>query len=147
MHEIPLTNDQRMWLRLNVILPTSLMAIVLMLFTGLFLVFFRSLPSHPMIRGLSWAAAALLVLVLLGVAYHVRNNRLDLARGTASVAIVRLLRKTTGNGSRHTFHAHFDSIGRVVVGMDQYERLTENETYRVTFSPRTRKGWEVASRW
>jgi hypothetical protein len=147
MHETPLTNDQRMWLRLNVLLPTILTALVLVLFAGLFLVFFRSIPSHPMIRGLSWAGAVLLLLVLLGVVYHVRNNRLDLARGTASVAIVRLLRKTTGNGSRYTFHAHFESIGRVVVGMDQYERLVVNETYRVTFSPRTRKGWEVASRW
>jgi hypothetical protein len=146
MHETPLTKEQRLWLRLNILLPTFFMAVVLVLFAGLFFVFFRSFPPHPLIRGLSWAGALLLVAVLLGVIYHVRNNRLDLQRGTASVAIARLLRKTTGNGSRRTFHAHFDGIGRVVVGMQDYERLVVDETYRVTFSPRTRQGWEVSSR-
>ncbi|HEX2832406.1 MAG TPA: hypothetical protein VHW00_05285 [Thermoanaerobaculia bacterium] len=142
--EVPLTDEQRMWLRANALLPTVFLLATLLLLAGMVALIAGPILPHPLGRIFVAVVALLLVGVCIAVAIHVRNNRADLRRGTASVARARLQRKERSGRAPYTFYAVFDGVGRVIVMGDVYERLVEGRTFEVTFSPRTRKAWSIS---
>jgi hypothetical protein len=141
--EVPLTTEQRNWLRANTILPTVFLAATLVLLGGMFVLIFAPVLSHPAVKIFAGIAALLLVAACMAVALHIRNNRADLRRGTTTVARARLQRKHRTSRAPYTFYAVFEGIGQVIVMGETYERLAEGETFEVTFSPHTRKAWSV----
>jgi hypothetical protein len=54
-----------------------------------------------------------------------------------------LSRKHHTYQSPKTFYAEFEGVGSVIVMGDVYEKIEEGKTYRVIYSPRTRRGWDV----
>lgn len=142
--EVPLTNEQRMWLRANALLPTVFLAAMLVIIAGIFALVAGPLLSHPVVRVFAGIVGVLLLAVCIAVAKHVRNNRADLRRGTATIARARLDTKHQTTRAPYTFYAVFDDVGQVIVMGNVYEQLVEGETYEITFSPHTRKAWGLS---
>jgi len=144
--EVPLTDEQRNWLRVNALLPTLFITALLIVIVAMFaFVWSTGAFAHPLVKVFTALSALLVIAVCIAVFKHVRNNRADLKRGTATIVTERLVRKHRTDRSPYTFYAEFEHAGQVIVMGDVYETLVENETYDVTFSPRTKKAWAVSA--
>jgi len=140
---VPLTEEQRNWLRVNTILP-ALFAAPIVAIVGSALVFIhRRFGAAWPVTIFVGLAALLLIAVTSAVALHVMNNLRDARRGVADVAVARLTGKRGAGWSPKTLYAEFESVGSVIVMGDVYEGLVAERWYRVTFSPYTRRCWAV----
>lgn len=140
---IPLTPEQLNWLRVNTILPILILlpilaGVVLMLFCvgGRFL-------NQPFVRGFALIVGLLLLGVGVAVVLHVRSHGADARAGVAQVRTAQLVRKRMTSQSPRVFYAEFEQIGSIKVMYELYQPLIEGQTYRVTYSPQTRRGWSV----
>lgn len=88
-------------------------------------------------------AGLMFLAVLAAVGLHVYNNYMDLHDGVVQVRQAELIRKHHSSRSPKTFYAEFKNIGDVIIMGDVYETLDEEQTYYVSYSPRTRRGWEL----
>ncbi|MBK9780704.1 MAG: hypothetical protein IPP55_11740 [Anaerolineales bacterium] len=138
-----LTPEQQNWLKTNTIMPTLFVVIILGVFCGIFTCLFTGLKGTLFFTIFTAAASLLIFAVLVAVGMHVYNNLMDLHDGVAQVHTGKLNIKKQTHRSPRTFYAEFDHIGSVTIMGDVYEKLEEGKTYRVTYSPRTRRGWEV----
>ncbi|HET7434098.1 MAG TPA: hypothetical protein VFN10_05225 [Thermoanaerobaculia bacterium] len=141
---VPLTDEQRNWLRVNAIFP-ALFAIPIVFVIGAVLLFiarrFHALP----VTIFACAGGLLLIAVTAGVALHVRNNLRDLQRGVAHVVTARLLSKRATGRNTKSFYATLEHVGDVIVMHDLYATLSEQALYRVTYSPSTKRCWSATN--
>lgn len=142
----PLTIEQINWLRVNAIMPVIFVLVIVGGLALLFSCFFGQFLDRPFVKGFAVIGGLLLLAVAAAVALHVRNNWADLRMGVAQVRRARLTGKRASAGSRggYTYYAEFEQVGAVIVMGDIYEPLVVGQTYVVTYSPHTRKGWRVA---
>jgi hypothetical protein len=141
---VPLTDEQRRMLRLNRILPVMVIA-PMMLFAGTFLVLLsRSrVFGHPLVKAMILLMTLMLLAVIGAVFVHVRNHARDLRRGTAESRARRLIAKKESGRSPKSFQAEFEDLGNLLVMYDTYLGIVPGGTYRVIFSPATRRAWSV----
>lgn len=139
----PLSPEQQNWLKANAVLPTVFLFIILAIFGGVSACLFTSIQGNLFITIFFAVASLMFVAVLVAAGVHVYNNFMDLQDGVAQIREAELTRKHHTYRSPKTFYAEFEGIGSVTIMGDVYEKLEEGETYRVIYSPRTRRGWEV----
>ena len=143
MKTSPLTPEQQNWLKANAILPVVFLVIILVVFGGIFVCLFAGIRGSLFFTIFFAIAGFMIVAVLTAAGMHVYNNFMDLRDGVAQVREGELTRKHHTYRSPKTFYAEFEGVGSVIVMGDVYEKLEEGKTYRVIFSPRTRRGWDV----
>lgn len=142
----PFTTNQRTWHIFNAIAP-----IVSLAFLYFFLQFFIGMSSRfsgdaafGQIFNLTW-----IIIAIAGVMSTVSlyKNIMDLMGGVTQSHTARLMRKyrSGGGGGRRgqrRYYAEFEQIGKVTLQSTMYSQLEEGATYKVTFSPNTKRGWE-----
>lgn len=143
MQTQPLTPEQKNWLRVNSYFPVVMILILMTLLVGIFSCLLISLPDSFFVRILAITSGTILLLVLSAAAMHIYNNYMDLRDGATQVRVGRLIGKRETGRSPKTFYAEFENAGSIIVMGDVYEKLEVDKTYKVTYSPRTRRGWEV----
>ena len=143
MNTKPLTPEQQIWLRANAVLPTVFLFITLVIMGGIFACLFTGMKGNLFFTIFFAAASLLIFAVIVAAGVHVYNNFMDLRDGVAQVREAELIRKHHTHRSPKTFYAEFEGIGSVIVMGDVYKKIEEGKIYRVTYSPRTRRGWDV----
>ena len=143
MQTKPLTPEQQNWLRLNAILPTLFVIVILGVIGGIFLCLFTGMKGNLFFIIFVSLASFLMFAIFMAVGMHVYNNFMDLRDGMAQVRESRLTRKHHTYRSPKTFYAEFEGIGPITIMGDVYDKLEEGKTYLVIYSPRTKRGWEV----
>jgi hypothetical protein len=141
---VPLTPEQRQMLRLNTILPTLVAIPIVLVLAGVLASIASSRAfGHPAVKAFVGCAALLLAGIVIAGAMHVRNHLLDYRAGVAAVCFERLISKRETGRAPKTFYATFERTGDVILMHDAWLPLEPGRAYRVTFSPRTRRGWSV----
>lgn len=143
MQTEPLTPEQQNWLRVNAYFPVVMIFIMLVVLVGIFTCLLVGLPDSFFVRMLALTSGVIVLLVLSAAALHIYNNYMDLRDGVTQIRIGKLTVKRETGRSPKTFHAEFEHAGSVIVTGEIYEALEIGQTYKVKFSPRTRRGWEV----
>lgn len=139
----PLTLEQQNWLKANATLPAIFLFVLLTILCGMFACLFTGLRENlPFIIFLA-VSGLLMLAVLAATSLHIYNNLMDLRSGAAQVLEARLAHKRHTSRSPKTFYAEFEGIGSVIIMGDVYETLEEGKIYRVAYSPKTRRGWEI----
>ncbi len=138
-----LTPEQQNWLKTNAIMPTAFLFILLAVIGGIFACFFAGMKGNLFFTIFFSAASFLFFALIVAAGLHVYNNLMDLRDGVTQVCEAQLIRKHHTYRSPKTFYAEFEEIGSVIVMGDVYEKIEEGKTYRVIYSPRTRRGWEI----
>lgn len=142
----PLTAEQLMWLRLNAYLPV-LFALVTVCFlsVGLSLIYWRLGAAWP-VKIFVGVGGLLLIGVVVAVSLHVRNNWRDAALGHAYIRRALLRRKHHTTQRTRVHYLEFADMRPLIVTKEVYDSVTEQQNYRVTYSPHTRRGWSVDQR-
>lgn len=138
---VPLTDEQRMWLKVNTTLPILTLLLVM---GGMLLIlscFWGGFLDSPFVKGFWALVGLLLVAVCVMVAIHVRSHRADARAGVAQVRVARLIRKWATSQSPRVLYAEFEQIGSLKLMPDVYQQVVEGTQYRVTYSPHTRRVW------
>lgn len=143
MQTKPLTPEQQGWLRINSCLPVVIIAGLIVVLAGIFLFLLIVLPDNFFVKILASISGLIILLVLIASGIHTYNNYMDLRDGATQVRAGRLIGKRETGRSPKTFYAEFENAGSIIVMGDVYEKLELDKTYKVTYSPRTRRGWEV----
>ena len=140
----PLTQEEVNGLRVNMVMPTVILAVIALVVAGMTIAIVVPMWDRPFIPWFAGGAALLLVAVGAAVGLHVRNNAGDLRDGVAQVRTGRVLskRRTTGDAP-YTFYVTVDGVGEVIVWGADWDRMAEHESYTIAFSPRTRRVWSV----
>ena len=138
-----LTLEEKNWLRANAVLPTIMIAILLAIIAGIFACLFTGLMGNVIFMIFLAISGLMFLAVLAAVGVHVYNNYMDLRDGVVQVRQAELTRKHHTSRSPKTFYAEFTGIGDVIIMGDVYEKIDEGKTYYVSYSPRTRRGWEL----
>lgn len=139
----PLTLEQQNWLRVNAYLPVMMILMLIGVLGGIFLCLFINFVESTFVRIFAGLAGLIVVLVLIATGIHSYNNFMDMRDGVTQVRVGRLTGKRETGRAPKTFYAEFENAGSIIVMGDVYEKLEQGQTYKVTFSPRTRRGWEV----
>ncbi|HEY0605469.1 MAG TPA: hypothetical protein VGD58_21285 [Herpetosiphonaceae bacterium] len=140
---IPLTSEQRVWLRANSVLPVVSLLGVLGAAGLLGSCIFSRFIGAPFVALLALAVAALFLVMLVGVGRYAYQHYADLRLGVAYVRSAELLQKRATTQSPRSFSAEFKDIGVITIMYDVYQTLDVGQQYRVTYSPHTRRGWFV----
>ena len=143
MRTQPLTPEQTNWLRVNAFLPTIILGVFLAVIGTIFACLFTGTNGHPFFIVFFGIAGILLFGILVAVGIHIYNNLMDLREGVAYLHEGVLNRKWHTHRSPKTFYAEFEGAGTVIVMGDIYEKIEEGKMYKVLFSRRTRRGWDV----
>lgn len=143
MQTEPLTPEQQNWLRVNSYFPVVLILSMLVVLGGIFLCLFTSLPDNPLVRIFGFASGIIVLFALIATGIHAFNNYMDLRDGVTQIRTGKLIRKRETGRPPKTYYAEFENAGSIIVLGDVYETLEPGQTYRVQFSPRTRRGWKV----
>ena len=138
-----LTLEQQNWLKVNAFLPVITIVVILAILAAIFICLFTGFTGVPFLPIFIGFAGLILLGVIISTVMHVYNHFMDLNDGVAQVRTGRLLHKHATSRAPRTFYAEFEGAGTVIVMGDIYEKLEEGQTYKVIFSPRTRRGWQV----
>lgn len=139
----PLTLEQQNWLRVNAYLPVMMILMLIGVLGGIFLCLFINFAESTFVRIFAGLSGLIVVLVLIATGIHSYNNFMDMRDGVTQVRVGRLIGKRETGRAPKTFYAEFENAGSIIIMGDVYEKLEQGQTYKVTFSPRTRRGWDV----
>jgi Kef-type K+ transport system membrane component KefB len=140
----PLSLEETNALRVNTVMPVVVILIIMAI--ALVMTMFMVLPlwDRPLVKVFASVVGLLLTATAIAVWMHVRNNLGDLRDGVAQVRSGRLLSKRQTGRAPYTFYATIEGTGEVIVWGSDYANMTEQSSYTVAFSPRTRRAWSVA---
>lgn len=139
----PLAEDERNWLRANVVLPVAFVAVMVAILAGMSMLLVWPLWDRPLLKVFAGAEALLFAGLAWAVWMHVGNNRGDLADGVAQVRRGRVVARRRTGRAPHSYYLTIEGAGEVIVMGDVYERVADGTVCVVAFSPRTRKAWTV----
>jgi hypothetical protein len=145
MQTIPLSLEQRNWLKTNTFLPVILLAVMLAILAGMFTCLFVGFAGNPIFIGFTAITGILVLAVIAATGLHIYNNAMDLKDGVAQVRNAKLIRKHETSRAPRTFYAEFEDVGTVIIMYDIYEKLQDGDVYRVVYSPHTKRGWNIES--
>lgn len=140
----PLTPEQQNWLRVNAYLPVTIILFLIGVLGGIFLCLFVNFAESTFVRIFAGLSGGIVLLVLIATGIHTYNNFMDMRDGVTQVCMGRLTGKRETGRAPKTFYAEFENAGSIIVMGDVYETLELGKLYQITFSPRTRRGWDVA---
>lgn len=143
MQTIPLTLEQRNWLKTNTFLPVIFLGVTLATLAGIFSCMFVGFAGNPIFIGFTVIAGILVLATIVATGLHIYNNAMDLKDGVAQVRTAKLIRKHETSRAPRTFYAELEDVGTVIIMYEIYEKLQEGNMYRVVYSPHTRRGWLV----
>ena len=144
LNKTPFTPEQRMWHIVNAIAPVIGVGIIffaMRMFTGMSSGFDDSMFEQ--ISLLWWLIMGVAVVI---VALSFYKNIIELMGGVTQFhtdKFIRKYRSSSGKRGSRTYYAEFEQIGKLNVRFDLYQQLEEGRTYKVTFSPNTKRGWEI----
>ncbi|HEY0736116.1 MAG TPA: hypothetical protein VGD69_14470, partial [Herpetosiphonaceae bacterium] len=140
---VPLTSEQRMWLRANSVLPVASLLGVIGVAVVLGSCIISRFIGAPFVALLVLVAAALFLVMLVVVGRYAYQHYADLRLGVAYVSSAELLQKRATTQSPRSFSAEFKDIGTLTIMYEVYQALDVGQQYRITYSPHTRRGWSV----
>jgi hypothetical protein len=143
MQTVPLTLEQRNWLKTNTFLPVIFLAVMLAILVSMFACLFVGFAGNPIFIVFAIIAGLLVIAVSVATGIHIYNNAMDLKDGVAQVRTAKLIRKHETSRAPRTFYAEFEGVGTVIVMYDVYEKLESGNAYRVVYSSHTKRGWSV----
>jgi hypothetical protein len=143
MQTTPLTVEQRNWLKTNTFLPVIFLGVTLTILAGMFACLSAGFAGNPIFIGFTVIAGILVLAVLAATGLHIYNHAMDLKDGAAQVRTAKLIRKHETSRAPRTFYAEFEDLGTVIVMYEIYEKLQDGNTYRVVYSPHTKRGWSI----
>jgi membrane protein implicated in regulation of membrane protease activity len=140
---VPLTPEQRMWLRANSVLPVvSLLGVA-----GVAAVVGSCIISRfitaPLVALFALVVGALLLVLLVVVGRYAYQHYAALRLGVVYVSSAELIQKRATTQSPRSFSAEFKDLGVLTVMHEVYQSLDVGQRYRVTYSPHIRRGWSV----
>lgn len=139
----PLTIEETNALRVNVLMPTAVIGVIGLVAVIMFALIVLPMWERPLIKWFAGAVGLLMLAMVIAVWMHVRNNLGDLRDGVVQLKSGRLTSKRHTGRSPYTFYATLEGVGEVIVWGADYEKMTEQSSYRVALSPRTRRAWTV----
>ncbi|MCS6881466.1 MAG: hypothetical protein RMK84_10865 [Oscillochloridaceae bacterium] len=143
MQSIPLTIEQRNVLKAIAWLTAGVVAVVIVGLGALLSCMFIVAGDVLLIRILI-GLFLLLALTALGLtAWRTYNLALDARDGVALVHTARLTRKYSSARSPKHFYAVFDASITIQIPHTVWEPLEPGRSYLITYSPRSRIGWQV----
>lgn len=139
----PLTPEQRAWLKTNTAFPVGVFGVILVgnLLLGACLI--KPFLDKPFAKIAIGTGGLLLIGACIAVGLHVWNNSADLRLGVAQIRTARLIKKHATSHAPRTFYAEFEAIGTLIVQNDDYQILTDNAAYHITYSPHIKWAWQV----
>jgi hypothetical protein len=143
MQTIPLTPEQRNWLKTNTYLPVIFLGVTLLILGSMFACLFVGFAGNPIFIGFSIVAGLIVLAVIAATGLHIYNNAMDLKDGVAQVRTAKLIRKHETSRAPRTFYVEFEDLGSVIVMYEVYEKLQDGNSYRVVYSPHTKRGWSI----
>ncbi|MCX7789409.1 MAG: hypothetical protein N2378_02100 [Chloroflexaceae bacterium] len=143
MQRIPLTIEQQNALKAIAWLTAGVVAVVIIGLGALLSCMFIVAGEVLFIRILI-GLFVLLALTALGLtAWRTYNVALDARDGLALVHPARLTRKYSSARSPKHFYAVFDTPITIQLPHTTWEPLEPGRSYLITYSPRSRMGWQV----
>jgi fumarate reductase subunit D len=151
---IPMTPQQRVWLRKKAFAPL----VVLIISSIGFSFVFGFIPVQILMKAnvsfeMQMFARTLIFLlivytILTSVAYwrHIHNHLADAQQGILHVEAVRLKSKHRNFRSGLRYYGEFEKVGSLILIRDSretYDKLAEKDWYRVIYSPHTKYAWVV----
>jgi hypothetical protein len=140
----PLSVEEVNALRVNVIMPVVVVVVIMAIALVMTLLIVLPMWNSPFVKAFMAAIGLLFTAMAVAVWMHVRNNLGDLRDGVAQIRSGRLLSKRQTGRAPYTFYATIEGTGEVIVWGADYAKMTEQSSYTIAFSPRTRRTWTVA---
>lgn len=139
----PLDQSEINALRVNVVMPTAVIAIILLVALVMFGLIVLPMWNSPFVKWFVGAVGLLFAAMLVAVTMHVRNNLGDLRDGVAQIRTGKVAAKRQTGRAPYTFYVTIEGTGELIVWGADYEKMAQGDTYTVAFSPRTRRVWTV----
>ncbi|WP_110514102.1 hypothetical protein [Herpetosiphon llansteffanensis] len=129
---VPLTGGQKAKLLFGAIIPMIIITV------GIFYV-----GRAPMTGELSFVWIFIGVLSLI-FGWQAITKLIDLFSGVALVQVDRLTKtQIVKNKNSRTYYGHFERIGRLNIGRQQYDNALQGAIYQLTYSPRSKSLWAM----
>ncbi|HEX7151968.1 MAG TPA: hypothetical protein VF618_10810 [Thermoanaerobaculia bacterium] len=138
---IPLTPEQKMWLRANTVLPTIFAAPMVVIVGGALYLVGSRFGSHIAVKVFVALGVLLLLAVTAAVVLHVANNLRDAISGTARVAEALVVSKRESGRSPRSFYLECEALGTLIVMHEVYQAVGVGLAYRLVYSPHTKRCW------
>lgn len=146
METQPLTVEQQNVLKARACMSTALVggAVLVICLILACLIAAAVAGGNRTVLAIFVVTAAIILLVVVGVTVWVANKIWsDANAGVAQVRVTRLLGTSESRRAPKQYYGVFEGIGPVLLAKDIYDQLRPGAVYRVTFSPRSRHGWNV----
>lgn len=151
---LPMTPQQRVWLRRKAFAPLVVFIIGAIGFSFLFgFVPVQILVKPNVSFEMQMFARTLIFLLLVYTVFsfvtcwcHIRNHLADAQQGILHVEAVRLKSKRRRFRSGLRYYGEFEKVGSLRLVRDireTYDQLAEKDWYRVIYSPHTKYAWVV----
>lgn len=140
---IPLTTEQRAWLRINSVLPISVLLGMLVVGAVFGSCIVGRFFNTPFVSLLLVGVSVLFLVAAILTGRYAYQHYADLRLGVASVHDAQLVHKLATERSPRTFFAEFEGIGSLLVLYDQYQPLIIGQRYRLIYSPHTKRAWAI----
>lgn len=119
-----------------------------LLFSALFQSVFLVLPvwfitqsGFPKDFGFFWVILGIFGLIF---GWQIIINLIDLVSGVAQVQVDRLTKtQVVKNKNSRTYYGHFERVGRLKIGRENYNAAFQGAIYQVTYSPRSKRVWAM----
>lgn len=143
MQRIPLTIEQQNALKAIAWLTGGVAAVVIV-GLGAILTCILIAAGNVLFVRIFTGLCLLIALTASGfIVWYIYNIVLDARDGTALVHPARLTRKYSSVRHPKNYYAVFDTPVTIQVPLSTWEPLELGRQYLITYSPRSRKGWQV----
>lgn len=145
LNKTPFTPEQRTWHIFNAIAPIVTVGIIFFVMQN-FIGMSSGFGVSSMFGQMSMLWWLIMGVAVVIVALSFYKHVMDLIGGVTQFHTARFIRKyrsASGRRGSRTYYAEFEQVGKVNIRFDLYRQLEEGRTYKVTFSPNTKRGWEI----
>ncbi len=129
---VPLTGGQKTKLLFGALIPLAIIGIIVWSFS-------RSLANKD--AGFAWIFIIAMSLIFV---WQSMTKLIDFFSGVAQVQVDRLTKtQIVKNKNSRTYYGHFERIGRLTIGRQNYDTALQGAIYQVTYSPRSKSLWAM----
>jgi hypothetical protein len=89
-------------------------------------------------------ANLLIIIILLGGMLKWQRHLRDLQQGVAHMQLARLSGAISHQANtERRYYSYFEHVGKIAISSETYAAAIEGATYRLTYSPLSKRLWEV----
>lgn len=129
---VPLTSGQKTQLLFGALLPLAIIGLIVWSFG-------RSAANED--AGFAWI---IIVGISLFFVWQAMAKLIDFFSGVAQVQVDRLTKtQIVKNKNNRNYYGHFERVGRLDIGRQNYDGAFQGAIYQVTYSPRSKRMWTM----